>query len=195
MIEFLSGWVKGIGVAIIIITIMEMLLPNNKTKKYIQMLFGIFIIFNIVAPLVENKNIFDVNNFELDKYKTAEVSSQVNSVSIDERVLKLYEEELKENIENNLKESGYEVISCNVVIGIKNEEEYEIRKIALNVKKEETAESKLVKEIEKIKKVDININEKVEEKEKTELSEADIRKVQKILMEEYGVNEKCLEIS
>lgn len=193
MIEFLSGWVKGIGVAIIIITIMEMLLPNNKTKKYIQMLFGIFIIFNIVAPLVENKNIFDVSNFELDKYKTAEVSSQINSISIDERVLKLYEEELKENIENNLKESGYEVISCKVDIGIKNEEEYEIKKIVLSVKKEETAESKIVKEIEKIKKVDIN--EKAEEKEKTELSEADIRKVQKILMEEYGVNEKCLEIS
>ena len=39
MIEFLSAWAKSIGLAIIIISILEMLLPNNKTKKYVRMVF------------------------------------------------------------------------------------------------------------------------------------------------------------
>ena len=34
MIEFLSDWAKSLGLAIIVISILEMLLPNNKTKKY-----------------------------------------------------------------------------------------------------------------------------------------------------------------
>ena len=33
MIEFLSSWAKSLGVTIVIVSILEMLLPNNKTKK------------------------------------------------------------------------------------------------------------------------------------------------------------------
>ena len=56
MIEFISTWVKGLGVAIVIVSIIEMILPNNKTKKYIKMVLGIYIIFNIISPLVKNKD-------------------------------------------------------------------------------------------------------------------------------------------
>ena len=35
MIEIFSSWAKGIVLAIVIISILEMLLPNNKTIKYI----------------------------------------------------------------------------------------------------------------------------------------------------------------
>ena len=31
MIEFLSSWAKSLGVTIVIVSILEMLLPNNKT--------------------------------------------------------------------------------------------------------------------------------------------------------------------
>lgn len=33
MIEIFSSWAKGIVLAIVIISILEMLLPNNKTKN------------------------------------------------------------------------------------------------------------------------------------------------------------------
>ena len=36
MIDFLSSWVKNLGLTIVIVSILEMLLPNNKTKKYIK---------------------------------------------------------------------------------------------------------------------------------------------------------------
>ena len=61
MIEFLSSSIKSLGVAIIIVSILEMLLPNNKIKKYIRMVMGIFILFNIIAPFIQNKDKFDLN--------------------------------------------------------------------------------------------------------------------------------------
>ena len=54
-----------------------MLLPENKTKKYIRMLLGIFVIFNIIAPLIQNKDTLDLSNFDFDNY-TQEASVEVN---------------------------------------------------------------------------------------------------------------------
>ena len=49
MIEFLSGWAQNLGVVIVIASIFEMILPNNKTKKYIRVVLGIFVMFNIIS--------------------------------------------------------------------------------------------------------------------------------------------------
>ena len=68
MIKFLSSWAKGLGVAIVVVSILEMLLPNNKTKKYIRMVMGIYIIFNIISPLVQNKNVLNVNQIDIESY-------------------------------------------------------------------------------------------------------------------------------
>ena len=46
MINFLSTWAEQIIIAVIIATIIELILPNNKNKKYIQMVIGIYILFN-----------------------------------------------------------------------------------------------------------------------------------------------------
>jgi len=68
MIEFFSSWAKGLGVAIVVVSILEMLLPNNNTKKYIRMVMGIYIIFNIISPLVQNKNLLNVNQIDIESY-------------------------------------------------------------------------------------------------------------------------------
>ena len=59
MIENLSSWAKGITLAVIVVSILEMLLPNNRTKKYIRMVLGVYVIFNIVSPLIKNKDVFN----------------------------------------------------------------------------------------------------------------------------------------
>ena len=56
MIEFLSSWAKSLGVTIVIVSILEMLLPNNKTKKYIKVVMGLYILFNIISPFIKNKD-------------------------------------------------------------------------------------------------------------------------------------------
>lgn len=202
MIEFFSNWVKGIGITIVIVSIIEMLLPNNKTKKYIQMLLGVFVIFNIISPLVQNKNIFDIDKIDLEKYASMETSSQASSSNINEGISKVYKEEIENDIQNKLEEKGYVIRNCSVDAVITDNQEYQIRKISLKVEKKDTVEGKLVTEVEKIKKVDTSIKQKTAEEiaEKTteetkKLADTDIQNVKKFLKEEYGVDEKCLEIN
>ena len=44
MINFLSSWVKNLCLALIVVSILEMLLPNNKTKKICENGYGIIYI-------------------------------------------------------------------------------------------------------------------------------------------------------
>ena len=74
MIEILSSWAKGLGITIVIVSIFEMLLPNNRTKKYIRMVLGVYVIFNIVSPLIKNKDVFNFNNIDLEEYTSVAVS-------------------------------------------------------------------------------------------------------------------------
>ncbi|MGN1297798.1 MAG: stage III sporulation protein AF [Clostridia bacterium] len=212
MIEFLSSWAKGLGVTIVIVSILEMLLPNNKTKKYIKMVLGVYVIFNIIAPIIQNKEIFDLDETDLSNYQTRETST-IDQTSMDERIKELYIQELEKDITKKVKEMGYEVTKCKVDAQISDkEEETKINKIKLNIEKlreeqkeeeqEGSAEDKIVSEIQKIKKVDTTVeiekNEEATENEKENtvtITKVDVQNVKKFLIEEYGVNEKCLEIN
>ena len=66
MIDFLSTWAEKISLSVIVISILEMLIPNNKMKKYIRVVMGIFILFNIISPLIEEKDLINMNNLDLD---------------------------------------------------------------------------------------------------------------------------------
>lgn len=208
MIEILSSWAKGLGITIVIVSIFEMLLPNNRTKKYIRMVLGVYVIFNIVSPLIKNKDVFNFNNIDLEEYTSVETSS-VNQTSMNERIKKLYSEELEKDITKKIKEKGYEVKKCKVSVQIADdEEETKINKIKLIVSKTQeevkndiknSAENKIVTEIQKIRKIDTGVEIKKQEKEKNEVSDkvnkTEIQNIKKFLIEEYGVNEKCLDIN
>ena len=209
MIEFLSSWEKSLRVTIVIISILEMLLPNNKTKKYIRMVMGVYIVFNIISPFVKSKEIFNVNDIDINAYKSTETSSEVDQTSMNDRIEKLYKQELEKDIKNKINEKGYEVDKCEVNVKIaENEEQTQITKIKLSIKKSEEAntqnqkdksiENKVVTEIQKINPININSkneNSKEKSKSKSTVSNSEIQNIKKFLIEEYGVNEKCLEIN
>ena len=104
-----------------------MLLPENKTKKYIRMLLGIFVIFNIIVPLIQNKDTLDLSNFDFDNY-TQEASVEVNQESMDKRINELYREELEKDITEKLNQKGYKVGSISVRTN-REDEQWEIEKI------------------------------------------------------------------
>lgn len=215
MIEFMSSWVKGLGLAIVIISILEMLLPNNKTKKYIRMVMGIYVLFTMISPFLSNQEIFDINNIDLENYTTAQTSSNLDQSSMDERIKQLYIQELEKDITKKLKEKGYEVTSCKVKAQISDkEEETKITKIKINIQKsqkdtnyeteenEKNIEKKIVTQIQKIKPIDTSIKQEetkqqknIIEEENTKVSKTEIQNIKKFLIEEYGVSEKCLEIN
>lgn len=205
MIEFISTWVKGLGVAIVIVSIIEMILPNNKTKKYIKMVLGIYIIFNIISPLVKNKDKLNLENLNLNNY-TASTSASVDQTSMNKRIEILYENELEKDITAKLKEKGYELSECKVTAKIdeneNNKDETKISNIKIKVEKkvakqqkENNVENKIVTGIQQIKKVDIGKAKEKETKNSSKISKAELEDIKKFLIEEYEVNEKCLEIN
>ena len=216
MIEFLSTWAKSLGLAIIVISILEMLLPNNKTKKYVRMIFGVYILFTIISPFIKNKDILDVSTDDFNTYIYDNTSNQVedNQTSMNSRIEEIYIEELEKDITKKIEDLGYQVITCNVyaTLSSKNEENY-IEEIVLTVEKskeqetkennqqqEESIEDKLVEEIQKIKPVNTTIgeisrNDKEKKNSEQNISNQDIQKIKKFLKEEYGVEERCLKIN
>ena len=198
MIEFLSSWAKSLGVTIVIVSILEMLLPNNKTKKYIRMVMGVYIVFNIISPFVKSKEIFNVNDIDINAYKSTETSSEVDQTSMNDRIEKLYKQELEKDIKNKINEKGYEVDKCEVNVKIaENEEQTQITKIKLSIKKSEEAntqnqkdksiENKVVTEIQKINPININSkneNSKEKSKSKSTVSNSEIQNIKK-----YGGNQ------
>lgn len=176
---------------------------------------GIYVIFTIISPLIENKEVFDVNNINLEEYTTTQTSTAVNQTSMNERIEELYIEELEKDITKKIEEKGYKVITCKVNANISGEEESKINKIKLKIElsdeeknqeedsdidKENDIEDRIVTQIQKIKPIDTSISKENTEKEgkteqKTKIGNADIQNIKKFLIEEYGVSEKCLEIN
>ena len=219
MIEFLSWWAKNLGVVIVIVSIFEMILPNNKTKKYIRVVLGIFVMFNIISPFIKNKDKLSSVSIDLENY-TTEQNVTVDQTSMDKKIQDLYEKELEKDIKNKIEEQGYKVASCKVNATIlenenSNSEENTIQKIKIKIEKKEdieksnqdakNVENKIVTEIQKIKKVNTTIgnntnNEDTNNKETDtnnlkKITRQDIQDIKKFIIDEYGVKEKCLEIN
>lgn len=140
MIEVLSSWAKNIILAIIVISILEMLLPNNKTKKYVKMVMGLYLLFNIISPLVKNKDKLNFNDFDINTYVSTQTQNTnintVNQESMDKRLNEIYVEELQKDIKEKLENQGYSVEKCDVKAEIDNTGQSSgIKKISLKVKK------------------------------------------------------------
>lgn len=122
MINFLSSWIKNLSLALIVVSILEMLLPNNKTKKYIKMVMGLYILFSIIAPFVNNSNVLNFNIEDVYSNYSKEISStsttstvgEVNQASMDDRLNQLYKEQLESDIIQKIEEKGYDIRKCKV---------------------------------------------------------------------------------
>ena len=178
------------------------------------MVMGIYVLFTIISPFINQKEAFRHTNLDLEQYVTTQTSSNLDQSSMDERIEQLYIQELEKDITKKLKEKGYETTTCKVKAKISDqEEETKITKIKIKVQKiieddtknqeEQNLENKIVTEIQKIKPIDTTIKHEQEDKEEkeqldeksTKVKKADIQNIKKFLIEEYGVNEKCLEIN
>ena len=112
MINFLSSWAEQVVLAVIIATILELILPNSKNKKYVQMVIGVYVLFNIISPIIKNKEKLVFSEIDLDKYSTT--STKVEQSSMDARLEKIYLDELENNIKSKFKNAGIEIIKCTI---------------------------------------------------------------------------------
>ena len=113
MISFMSSWAEQIILAIIIVTIIELILPQNKNKKYIQMVLGIYVLFNIISPIINNKDSFSIEKYNIENYQ-AQTQYEVDQSSMDKKLEKIYLEELENTVISKFQEKGFEVSKCEI---------------------------------------------------------------------------------
>lgn len=204
MINFLSSWAEQIIIAVIVASIIEMILPDNKNKKYIKMVIGIYILFSIISPFVSNKDIFSLDDFSLESYATTNTitdnNTKVNQSSMDDRLQNLYIEELEKNITQTVEEQGYKVNSCKVDAILYGEEEKQgINKIKLVVSKNTEQTDKEDSNIKSVDKVEINVGlnkyiEKTEE-EIDSTNKKDIQSLKEVISKTYEIDVGKVEVS
>lgn len=147
MVSWFSKWAQGIIIAVVIATLIELILPNGSSKKYVKVIIGIYILFTIISPVIVKLKGSNLNMDEiLDTQKYEEkISKSDNKIYAEleannSRTIKdIYISSLTEDIKSKLKAKGYQVISTN--IKIEDNENYTIESISLNLSKEEKEEN------------------------------------------------------
>ena len=196
MIEFLSSWAQGIIVAVIIATLIEMILPNSSSKKYVKVVIGMYILFTIVSPIIKKLGGKDINlnTINIEKYER-QIEKSDNTISRkfednNTRSIKdIYVSNLKADISAKLKEKGYEIDTSD--IQIKEDENYTIEKITLKL-------IKMEQEQEKNNEIVINtveIGNTISQKDSKTLSDDDKQEVKDYISETYDIDKKNINIS
>ena len=216
MIEAISNWAGELVVALIVTTLIEMLLPDNKTKKYVKTLIGVYIVFCIISPFIDESKVLSFENIEkeLESYskelKIDDIQTtdgQNSSVSMEN----LYIEEFRKNVIEQVENQGYKVKKCNVDIEIDaTKENAGINKIYVNISKRQiqNGDEKQIQnagekqntseiKIDEVQKVEISINGTANEDNNNEIAQEneDTLIVKKLLCEHYEISEDRVKVT
>lgn len=197
MVEFLSNWAGQIVVALIVGSLLEMLVPKGKNKKYVKMLIGIYIIFCMVSPFTKMNESFSVDNIDetVDKYIKQNTTENATA-STDAKLEDLYIKEVEKSITEDLAELGYKVMQCKIEANLNSKvKKSGIQSINIKVKKyirqDPTSEIEVVEEVEN---VNISINTD-EEENTTYIQNADINVIKNFIIDKYEIEENKIHIS
>lgn len=184
MLEWFRSWATGIVIAVIIATIIEMILPNSTSKKYIKIIIGIFIVYTVISPVIGSFKGEDLNNYiKVENYiQSSSNALQTNEVSDNAQssIKKIYAQNLQNDLKTKLKEKGY--ISNNINISISNDDKYNIERIDIKVDEKVTNSNRDEKQVKtivdnikaikiKVKKDDSQNNAIITENDKNEIKE------------------------
>lgn len=194
MISWFNGWAQGIVLAVIIVTILEMILPETKNKKYIKIVMGVYVTFTIISPIISK---FTGNNFEIDvsKYDSFNNSTSIQSVNNiknvnNQSIPNLYLNTIKTNIKEELEMEGYTVKKTDITADINVEkEEAKIYKINLEVSKK-IDENK----VKKVNKVEV-LKKEEDEIEKNVIPTDEINKLKEIISKKYEIEKEKIFIN
>lgn len=198
MISWISSWAQGIIMAVIIGAIIEMILPEGNSKKYVKIIIGVYVLFTIISPVISKitgKTIQVSDILELNKYIEETENNSKLYVTLDEdnsnNIKDIYESSLRNDIKAKIEAKGYN--AKNIKLEIEDDEEYTLKKIDIEIYKNM---EKNKKDIETIQNVDINISQKSTENDMQEkLSEKDKRKLKDYLSGVYEIDEKNININ
>lgn len=205
--EWVSNWAEAIIIAVIIATIIEMILPEGSSKKYIKVVIGIYILFTVISPVLtklSGRSLAVSDIIDLDKYieevKEKEIEQNKLKENNSSSIRDIYIGNLKADIQNKLKGKGYVVTNIELDVGY--DDNYTLYQIKLNVNKEEDEKEKenyndTSTNIEVVNEVNISVlnvanetNKDINKEKKSNLSNSDRNKIKEYLSSVYEISEK-----
>ena len=195
MVSFISSWAQQIIFAVIIGTILQMILPEGKNKKYIKIVIGVYVLFAVISPVIGKDIDIDLNEFNLSLDNTTTSLDETNNKNIND----IFVTNLVQDIKSKLNNKGY---SCENV-ELQTNEKYEVEKITITgIYEVEEDEEKEEKNENKVEINNISINEvQIGEKENSikdqvvkGISASEEKDLKEYLSETYNVKEKNISI-
>ena len=217
--EFLNTWLQGIIVAVVIASIIQMILPNGNNKKYIKVVLGVYIVFQIITPVInkffnsnfEISSLIDIEKYtkKMETYEASSKNTDINKTNEDS-IKQIYITNLKKDIKTKLEDKDY--LIKDVDVQVENNENYDIKSLIIYVKgkndnKEEKIENNI--HINEIEKIEINVsknnetnknnfnNSENEESSKTKennINNEEKNEIKKYLISVYEISEKQITI-
>lgn len=187
MIGNISKWAGSIVIAVIIVTILEMLLPEGKNKKYIKTIMGVYILFTVISPIVRatsGKNI-DINSIVETQNTMMEYSNI--SIQTSSSIENVYLANIKKDISSKIEQRGFKVIDMNLKTENTDEKNFgRIYEMNITINKNLSD-----KDASKIEKVEILVGEtglKKELSNKKKITEKEIEDLKEYLSTTYDVD-------
>ena len=199
MIKFINSWAQGIILAVIIATIIEIILPEGKNKKYVKTVIGVYILFTIIYPLINKFTKTNINTLIENTTKQMSTYQENNSLKIDtdKYIENTYKKKIEEDIRKRANEKNLNITSLNVYIETEDENRYGmLNSLVMKVEKNET--SKKNNNVNQIKEINISKNvqnnEIIENKDKT-VTEKEINEFKEYINATYYLEKEKIHIN
>lgn len=200
LINWITNWAEGIIVAVIIGTIIEMILPNGKSKKYIKVVIGIYILNMIISPVISKitGNSLEISSSEVKSFLESDskyVTSNLENTN-DNNIEKIYKSKLEEDIKRKVQDKGYEVNKIVLQIELENHDEKEYGKIKnmqinLNQKiSNETKENSVL-----INNIQIDFNNGTQQENLQNITEEEKKQLKEYIADTYEISEESIDIN
>lgn len=199
LIKFINSWAQGIILAVIIATIIEIILPEGKNKKYVKTVIGIYILFTIIYPLINKFTKTNINTLLENTTKQMSTYKENNSLKIDtdKYIESTYKKKIEEDIKKRANEKNLRIISLNVYIETESENRYGmLNSLVMKVEKNEINKKNI--NVNQIKEVNISKNvqnnEIIENKDKI-ATEKEINEFKEYINATYYLEKEKIHIN
>lgn len=196
-VDFLTLWVKDIVIVFVLISIIEIIIPNGNMKKYIDMIIGFLIIIVIISPFIKLIH----KNFSMDKRILQRTQEQIEfdydnklGRTQEEQMERVYVQKLEGEIKELINEStDYEVEKLYIAI-YKDEERYgNIKDMEINLREIQEKEEKAIKDIIIIDNInEVSIGDK--EQSNTSLVKLKDDEIKDIISSNYDIPRENIRI-
>lgn len=187
-------------------SILEMLMPNNHFKKYIQMVMGILIIFTLIKPVsslfskqIQYPSMIEAHDLEIEKYNVQN-NQAINYSDIQKKqIIDIYESKLKSQIQQMIQKTSH-VDEASVEVAFNNDIDSkqfgEIQKLNIILPKhnEKKSNSSLIQKI-KIEKIQIGSTKVSEREDDSKGTSKLIKELKNSLSDFYNLSPTNINIS